>query len=568
MTIALGQLLVDAGILSKGEIETAEQHQKLQGGSLEACLVALHLVTEVDIAAALGWHYGVPAVDLTRVIPSADALAAVPASVAHRRRLLPLHTSGRTLTVAMADPSDLGALDELRFLTGCRVHAVVASERAIDEALQGEYPASAPLEQATRRLEQEPTASGDEAAQRGGVAVELPVASSAGDEAPVVALVNELLRAAAQRGASDVHVEPGERDVRVRLRVDGVLHPVMALPLRVRDALVARIKVLADLDIAERRLPQDGRIRLRLAGALGRLLDVRVSSLPALHGEKLVLRLLDREQLRLDLGALGVEPSAQSAFEAAVARPWGMVLVTGPTGSGKTNTLYSAIARLDTTHRNVLTVEDPVEIHLPGLTQVQVHEAIGLSFAAVLRAFLRQDPDVLLVGEIRDRETAQIAVRAALTGHLVFSTLHTTDAAAAVMRLVDMGIEPFLVAGAVSLVCAQRLVRRACPFCCRPEAVPPHVVRSLGLADEDAAPLTSVSPSGCPRCHQTGYRGRIGLFEVMRMTESLRELVIDGAPLHRLRAQAIDEGMQTLRESGLRKVRDGITTIEEVLRET
>jgi type IV pilus assembly protein PilB len=491
----------------------------------------------------------------------------VPASVAHRRRLLPLHRSGRTLTVAMADPSDLGTLDELRFLTGCRVHAVVASERAIDEALQGEYPASAPLEQATRALEQEPTAKQDET-ERAAVAVELPVVPGSGDEAPVVALVNELLRAAAQRGASDVHVEPGERDVRVRLRVDGVLHPVMTLPLRVRDALVARIKVLADLDIAERRLPQDGRIKLRLSGALGRLLDVRVSSLPALHGEKIVLRLLDREQLRLDLGALGVEPSAQAAFEAAVARPWGMVLVTGPTGSGKTNTLYSAIARLDTTHRNVLTVEDPVEIHLPGLTQVQVHEAIGLGFAAVLRAFLRQDPDVLLVGEIRDLETAQIAVRAALTGHVVLSTLHTTDAAAAVTRLVDMGIEPFLVAGAVSLVCAQRLVRRVCPFCCRPQSVPPHVARSLGLVDGGAAPLPSVSVPGCPRCHRTGYRGRIGLFEVMRMTESLRELVIDGAPLHRLRAQAIDEGMQTLRQSGLQKVRDGITTIEEVLRET
>ncbi|MGH9160654.1 MAG: GspE/PulE family protein [Vicinamibacteraceae bacterium] len=567
MAIPLGQLLVDAGTLSMAELDTAEQHQKLQGGSLESCLVALHLVGERDIAAALGCYYGVPAVDLTRVIPSADALASVPAGVAHRRRLLPLHRSGRTLTVAMADPSDLGTLDELRFLTGCRVHAVVASERAIDEALQGEYPASAPLERATRALEQEPAATEDEAA-RARTAIELPVVAGSDDAAPVVALVNELLRAAAQRGASDVHVEPGERDVRIRLRVDGVLQPVMTLPLRVRDALLARIKVLADLDITERRLPQDGRIKLRLPGTLGRMLDVRVSSLPALHGEKLVLRLLDREQLRLDLGALGVDASAQTAFEAAVARPWGMVLVTGPTGSGKTNTLYSAIARLDTTHRNVLTVEDPVEIHLPGLTQVQVHEAIGLGFAEVLRAFLRQDPDVLLVGEIRDLETAQIAVRAALTGHLVFSTLHTTDAPAAVMRLADMGIESFLVAGAVSLVCAQRLVRRVCPFCCRPQSVPSHVVRSLACVDEGAAPLTAVSASGCPRCHRTGYRGRIGLFEVMRMSESLRELVVDGAPLHRLRAQAIDEGMQTLRQSGLQKVRDGITTIDEVLRET
>ncbi|MPY90538.1 MAG: type II secretion system protein GspE [Luteitalea sp.] len=567
MTTSLSRLLVDAGTISKAELEIAERHQALQGGSLDACLITLNLATEAEVAHALSCHYGVPGVDTARIVPSAEVLARVPASVAHGRRLLPLNHCGQTLTVAMADPSDLAALDELRFLSGDRVDAVVAPERAIGEALHAYYPASVPLEQATRALEQEPMPPGHEI-QAPRAAVELSAVPGQRDEAPIVALVNELLRAAAQRGASDVHIEPGERDVGVRFRIDGVLHPVMALPLRVRDALIARIKILAELDIAERRLPQDGRIKLRLGRAVSGPMDVRVSSLPALYGEKLVLRLLDREQLRLDFRALGFEPSVQAAFEAAVARPWGMVLVTGPTGSGKTNTLYSAIAQLDTTHRNVLTVEDPVEIHLSGITQVQVHEAIGLGFAAVLRAFLRQDPDVLLVGEIRDVETAQIAVRAALTGHLVLSTLHTTDAAAAVMRLVDMGIEPFLVAGAVSLVCAQRLVRRVCPVCRGPRSLPLHVLRSLGFGAEEVATLTPVSGTGCVRCHQSGYRGRIGLFEVMCMTESVRELMLTRAPLHRLRAQAIHEGMQTLRQSGLQKVRDGLTTIEEVVRET
>jgi type IV pilus assembly protein PilB len=546
----------------------AERHRAMHGGGLGPCLVRLGLVADADIARELSGYYGVPAIDLARFELDPATVALVPTDLARTRRVIPIARHETTRTLAMADPADVSAIDEVRFVTGCLVEPVVAEETALLESLQAYGLDSAPLERVTRAIGVDRGANAGDSSARVGIPI-VPSRAESAEDAPIVTLASELIRAAVRRGASDIHLEPGEEDFRVRFRVDGVLHVVMTPPVHIRDALVARFKILARLDIAEKRLPQDGRLKAHVDDSRSaRLVDVRVSSLPTLHGEKLVLRLLDRDHLRLDLDALGFEADARACFEAAIGRPWGMVLVTGPTGSGKTNTLYSAIARLTTPRVNVLTVEDPVEINLPGITQVQVHESIGLTFAAALRAFLRQDPDVLLVGEIRDAETAQMAIRSALTGHLVLATLHTTDAPGALIRLLNMGVEPFLVAGAVNLVCAQRLVRRVCAVCRESHPGAQQLLQDLGVPRADAATIRPVRGAGCARCHHTGYRGRIGLFEVMTLTDSLRQLVLDGAPGYRLRAQAIADGMRPLRASGLAKIEAGVTTIDEVLRET
>jgi type IV pilus assembly protein PilB len=372
-----------------------------------------------------------------------------------------------------------------------------------------------------------------------------------------------------KRGASDIHIEPYEKEFRVRFRIDGILYNVMALPMKLRDPLTSRIKIMAKLDIAEKRLPQDGRIKIRFnENGAPKEIDFRVSCLPTLFGEKIVMRLLDREKLMLDMTRLGFEPESLAKFETAIQRPWGMVLVTGPTGSGKTNTLYSSIARINTQETNIMTAEDPVEFNLAGVNQVQVREQIGLNFAAALRSFLRQDPNIILVGEIRDFETAEIAVKAALTGHLVLSTLHTNDAPSTVNRLMNMGIEPFLVASSVHLICAQRLVRRVCSNCKEPHPLPPPALIQAGFSQEDANAVTPQKGAGCDRCNLTGYKGRVGLYEVMEITEELRELILVGASGLELRRKAVDDGMLTLRMSGLRKVKEGVTTIEEVVRET
>ena len=388
---------------------------------------------------------------------------------------------------------------------------------------------------------------------------------AAGADASVLGIVDQILAAAVERRASDIHLEPYEREFRVRFRIDGVLYPVFSPPLSLKDAIVSRLKIMARLDIAEKRLPQDGRMKIR---GNEDDIDLRVCSLPTLFGEKLVLRLLDRATLTLDTSALGFEAGSLARFERAIARPWGMVLVTGPTGSGKTNTLYSAICRMNTTQRNVLTAEDPVEFNLAGINQLQVRESIGLTFASALRAFLRQDPNVILVGEIRDAETADIAVKAAMTGHLVLSTLHTNDAPGAVTRLIDMGVPAYLVAGALQLVCAQRLVRRICDRCRRPDPRAPWALVDAGFSIEAARTVVPAAGTGCADCHDTGYRGRVGLFEVMQVGEALRELIASGAPAQELRRQALRDGMSTLRDSGLRKVADGLTSLDDVLRET
>jgi type IV pilus assembly protein PilB len=478
-------------------------------------------------------------------------------------------------------------MDDIKFMTGYNVEPVVASEGAVNDAIEKYYgstggggskptpSASAStlnaLEVASKALEEMPVVADTADVEVLDELEEISAEALArqGEEAPVIRLVNVVLMSAIQRGASDIHIEPYEKELRIRYRMDGILYNVMAPPMKFRDAITSRIKIMARLDIAEKRLPQDGRIKIRFAdNGSTKDIDFRVSCLPTLFGEKIVMRLLDKDKLMLDMTKLGFESESLVKFETAIQKPWGMVLVTGPTGSGKTNTLYSSIARINTPETNIMTAEDPVEFNLPGINQVQVRENIGLNFAAALRAFLRQDPNIILVGEIRDFETAEIAVKAALTGHLVLSTLHTNDAPSTVNRLMNMGIEPFLVASSVNLICAQRLVRRICAKCKEEHPMPPAALVQAGYTPEDAEHVTPMRGKGCDKCNNTGYKGRVGLYEVMEVTDELRELVLVGASALELRRKAIDDGMITLRHSGLLKVKDGLTTIEEVARET
>jgi type IV pilus assembly protein PilB len=476
----------------------------------------------------------------------------------------------------MTDPTNVFAMDDIKFMTGYNVEPVVASDTAVAAAIKRYYSAAKPmgpaapsaLDLANRSLEEHGADSDVEVLEE---VEELDVAALAqqSGEAPVIRLVNLVLMSAIQKGASDIHIEPYEREFRVRFRIDGILYTMMAPPMKVRDAIVSRIKIMAKLDIAEKRLPQDGRIKIRFNDqGKSKEIDFRVSSLPTLFGEKIVMRLLDRDKLMLDMTKLGFEPESLARFEAQISKPWGMVLVTGPTGSGKTNTLYSAISRLNTPETNIMTAEDPVEFNLQGVNQVLVRESIGLNFAAALRSFLRQDPNIILVGEIRDFETAEIAVKAALTGHLVLSTLHTNDAPSTISRLMNMGIEPFLVASSVNLICAQRLVRRICTHCKEPAPLPPQALADVGFAPGDAEKVTPMKGAGCEKCNDTGYRGRVGLYEVMELSDELREMILMGASAIELRRKAVEEGMLSLRQSGLRKIADGVTTIEEVVRET
>jgi type IV pilus assembly protein PilB len=489
----------------------------------------------------------------------------------------------------MTDPTNVFAMDDIKFMTGLHVEPVVASEGAIRDAIGKYFEKPSASLSSSSSSPSSPAANGhkvsvDVAARAledlGVNSDEIEVVADAEEidaaslerqsgEAPIIRLVNALLFSAIQRGASDIHIEPYEKEMRVRFRVDGVLQPVMSPPLKYRDPIISRIKIMARLDISEKRLPQDGRIKARFNESNKiREIDLRVSVLPTLFGEKVVMRLLDSEQLRLDMTRLGFQTEALALFERAIHKPWGMVLVTGPTGSGKTNTLYSSLSQLNQPNVNIMTAEDPVEFNLLGVNQVQVREQIGLSFANVLRSFLRQDPNIILVGEIRDAETASIAVKAALTGHLVLSTLHTNDAPSSINRLVNMGIEPFLVASSLNLLCAQRLVRRICEQCKEPVAIAPPQLIEVGFTKAEAETVKPFRGKGCPKCQGTGFKGRVGLFEVMDMSEGLREQIIANAPVSELRRLAIKEGMLTLRRSGLHKVADGSTSIEEVVRET
>ena len=594
MPVRIGELLLKEKRITPAQLQEALNYQKTAGGKLGYNLVKLGFVKDEEITALLSKQYGVPSINLTQFEIDAGIIKLIPSETAHKYQIVPLSRAGATLTIAMTDPTNVFAMDDIKFMTGYNVEPVVASETAVFEAITRYYPASptrpevrkekapaptkeqanlnsaATLEMVTKALEETAhIADEDVEVLEELEQIDVSTLERQGGEAPVVRLVNLMLMSAIQKGASDIHIEPYEKEFRVRFRIDGILYNVMAPPMKFRDAITSRIKIMSKLDIAEKRLPQDGRIKIRFAddGATKEI-DFRVSCLPTLFGEKIVLRLLDKDKLMLDMTKLGFEAESLRKLETAISKPWGMVLVTGPTGSGKTNTLYSSIAKINTPETNIMTAEDPVEFNLVGVNQVQVRENIGLNFAAALRSFLRQDPNIILVGEIRDFETAEIAVKASLTGHLVLSTLHTNDAPSTINRLMNMGIEPFLVASSVNLICAQRLVRRICTQC---KGDHPHASEALvqaGFTPEEAARVMPKKGNGCERCNGTGYKGRVGLYEVMEVTDELREQILVGASGIELRRKAIDQGMITLRRSGLMKVIEGVTTIEEVARET
>jgi type IV pilus assembly protein PilB len=589
MPVRIGELLLKEKRITAEQLQQALNHQKANGGKLGYNLVKMGLVKDEEITALLSKQYGVPSINLTQFEIDPAVIKLIPADTAQKYQIVPLSRAGATLTIAMTDPTNVFAMDDIKFMTGYNVEPVVASETAVIEAIQRYYPSGAKgaaaaarpsgpsglsgpstLEMATKGLEELQTLdAGAVEVLEELEEINAEALAKQGEEAPVVRLVNVLLMSAIQKGASDIHIEPYEKELRVRYRVDGILYNIMNPPMKFRDAISSRLKIMAKLDIAEKRLPQDGRIKIRFSdNGSQKEIDFRVSVLPTLFGEKIVMRLLDKDKLMLDMTKLGFEQESLTKFEVAILRPWGMVLVTGPTGSGKTNTLYSAIARINTPETNIMTAEDPVEFNLVGINQVQVRENIGLNFAAALRSFLRQDPNIILVGEIRDFETAEIAVKAALTGHLVLSTLHTNDAPSTVNRLMNMGIEPFLVASSVHLIAAQRLVRRVCSNCKEAHPLPPPALMQAGYTEEDAGSVTPFKGKGCEKCNQTGYKGRVGLYEVMEVSEELRELILVGASGLELRRKSVDEGMITLRQSGLRKVKDGVTTVEEVVRET
>jgi type IV pilus assembly protein PilB len=585
MAVRIGELLLKEKRISPEQLQEALNYQRQNGGKLGFSLIKLGYVKDDEITALLSKQYGVPSIALGQFDVDAAVVKLVPAETAQKYQIIPLSRSGATLTIAMTDPTNVFAMDDIKFMTGYNVEPVVASETAVFEAItkyyakasngngggNGTSTGASALEVASKALEDMPTLgeAGDVELLEEFEEISAEALAKQGEEAPVIKLVNVILMSAIQKGASDIHIEPYEKELRVRYRIDGILYNIMQPPMKFRDAITSRIKIMSKLDIAEKRLPQDGRIKIRFQdGGEMRDIDFRVSCLPTLFGEKIVLRLLDKTKLMLDMTKLGFESESLQRFETAISKPWGMVLVTGPTGSGKTNTLYSSIARINTPETNIMTAEDPVEFNLMGVNQVLVRESIGLNFAAALRSFLRQDPNIILVGEIRDFETAEIAVKAALTGHLVLSTLHTNDAPSTINRLMNMGIEPFLVASSLNLVCAQRLVRRICKNCTEADPTPPPALMQAGFSAEDAKKVVPNRGKGCEKCNNTGYKGRVGLYEVMEITEEIRELVLVGASALELRRKAVEEGMITLRNSGLRKVKEGVTTIEEIVRET
>jgi type IV pilus assembly protein PilB len=570
MSVRLGEILVKESLITQEQLQKALEFQRANGGKLGSCLTKLGIITDDDITGVLSRQYGVPSINLKYYEIDPAVIKLIPVDTAQRYQVIPLSRVGSVLTIAMTDPTNVFAMDDIKFMTGFNVEPVVASESAIGEAITRFYGGSdANHEELTKMMKD--LVDDDQELELTTEETELDTATleKAAEEAPIIKLVNLILTDSVKKGASDIHLEPYETEMRVRFRIDGILATVMSPPLRLKDAITSRLKIMAKLDIAEKRLPQDGRIMIKYrADGKKKELDFRVSTVPTLYGEKIVLRLLDKENLRLDMTKLGFEPESLKKFERNILRPYGMVLVTGPTGSGKTNTLYSSVARLNTVDTNIMTAEDPVEFQLSGINQVQMKEQIGLNFAAALRAFLRQDPNIILVGEIRDFETAEIAVKAALTGHLVLSTLHTNDAPSTISRLMNMGIEPFLVATSVNLICAQRLVRRICQNCKEELEVPEQALIDAGYTPDEVKKTKIYHGKGCSTCNKGGYKGRTGLYEVMEINDELRELILVGASALELKKKAIEQGMITLRRSGLIKVALGMTTMEEVLRET
>ena len=570
----LGEILLKENLVTPDQLKQAMEHQRANGGRLGNSLVKLGFMSDDEVTAFLSRQYGVPSINLSYFEVDPGITKLIPMETALKFQVLPLSRVGSSLTLAMADPTNVFAMDDIKFMTGFNIEPVVASERDIAEAIRKNYGS---IEEHERKRELDEIVSFIDEGQHEALEVEaeddatlnLEQLEKAAEEAPVIKLVNYFLTDAVKRGASDIHLEPYEKEYRVRYRIDGVLQTIMSPPNKLKDAIISRVKIMSRLDISEKRLPQDGRVMIKMMkDGKKKALDFRVSVLPTMYGEKIVMRLLDKENLRLDMTKLGFEAESLAKFQRAIFKPYGMVLVTGPTGSGKTNTLYSSIVQLNSLETNILTAEDPVEYQVPGVNQVQMKEQIGLNFATALRSFLRQDPNIILVGEIRDFETAEIAIKAALTGHLVLSTLHTNDAPSTISRLMNMGIEPFLVATSVNLICAQRLVRRLCAECKVQEKVPPPVLIDAGFTPEEARTVKIWKSQGCPACGNKGYKGRIALYEVLEVTDELRDLILVGASAFELKKKAIEQGMMTLRRSGLVKVAAGVTTLEEVIRES
>jgi type IV pilus assembly protein PilB len=572
MSVRLGEILVKESLITQDQLQKALDFQRANGGKLGSCLTKMGYITDDDITGVLSRQYGVPSINLRFYEIDPIIIKLIPQDTAQRYQVIPLSRVGSVLTIAMTDPTNVFAMDDIKFMTGFNVEPVVASESAIGDAISRFYGAgSGGTNQEEISNLMKDLVEDDQELELAAEEAELDAASleKAAEEAPIIKLVNLILTDSVKRGASDIHIEPYETEMRVRFRVDGQLQKVMSPPMRLKDAITSRLKIMAKLDIAEKRLPQDGRIMIKYkADGKKKELDFRVSTVPTLYGEKIVMRLLDKENLRLDMTKLGFEQASLDKFERNILKPYGMVLVTGPTGSGKTNTLYSSVSTLNKIDTNIMTAEDPVEFQLAGVNQVQMKEQIGLNFAAALRAFLRQDPNIILVGEIRDFETAEIGVKAALTGHLVLSTLHTNDAPSTVSRLMNMGIEPFLVATSVNLICAQRLVRRICSNCKEELEVPQQALLDAGYTPEEVKTVKIYHGKGCTTCNKGGYKGRTGLYEVMEVTDELRELILVGASALELKKKAVELGMITLRRSGLTKIAAGQTTMEEVLRET
>ncbi len=595
MSERLGELLVKKNYITGDQLKKAFEDQKLKGGRLESALIRLGYIKEDELLSFLSAQYRVPSIKISKIEINPNVIKLIPSSVSKKYFIIPINRVGPKLTLAMADPSNIVVIDEIKFMTGFNVEPVVASETEIIDAIKKYYggggavagKGTVSFEAADYTMDDEKTAPLDggvmldddlvdvedfDALVHGAVDnvevvdTQLPLDESGDIEGPIIKIVNGILIKAIKLGASDIHFEPYEKTFRVRYRVDGVLRRDMVFPNQIRNAIISRLKIMARLDIAEKRLPQDGRIKLRMGK--GREMDFRVSSLPVLFGEKVVLRLLDKSALQLDMTKLGFEEGSLAEFQGAIHRPVGMILVTGPTGSGKTTTLYSALSELNKESENIMTAEDPIEYNFMGINQVQMHEEIGLTFASALRSFLRQDPDIIMVGEIRDFETAQIGVQAALTGHLVLSTVHTNDAPGTITRLIDMGIEPFLISSAVILILAQRLIRKICMDC--RETIKPHaqLLIDLGVPPDEVKSFTVSKGKGCTICNGTGYKGRLGLYEVMTMREEIKELVLARASASEIKKEAIRLGMKTLRQSGISKVKSGLTSIEEVLRST
>ena len=574
MGSTLGDVLLKEKVLTADQLRTALDFQKKHEVPLGSAVVSLGFLTGEEMAQGLSRQLGYPYIDLDQFEVYPDVISLITSETAKKSLVMPIHRIRSFLTLAMVDPTDLDVIEDIRFRTGLSIQPVIASESGILNAINKYYGAGHAL-RVKKSIEEIELADDVKISIVDQVEEikedsEVTEAEEVPDEAPIITLVNNIFVEAIKKGASDVHFEPYERSFRIRYRIDGILYETMNLPMKFKNPLTSRVKILANMDIAEKRLPQDGRIKMRvkLAKTGKKEVDMRVSSLPTIFGEKIVSRILDRDNLKIDLTQLGFEQESLDTFQKAIARPWGIILVTGPTGSGKTNTLYSAVSTLNGMEKNIMTAEDPVEFYMPGINQVNIRDEINLNFATALRAFLRQDPDIMLIGEMRDQETVDVAIKAALTGHLVFSTVHTNDAAGTIHRLMNMNIEPFLIADSLVLVVAQRLIRKICKKCAVPQKLPLKSLTEMGFSTEEAESVTVLQGRGCEACHNTGYKGRTALFEVMEMTPAIKEQILLRAQSKEIKKKAIESGMITLRRSGLIKVKAGITTPEEVLRET